>query len=297
MDDVQRAVVRALPFDNASHIGQYMLVSKAWYAFVKQAALADIVQPYHKQAPYVRVSIYPRRMQYAVALRVTYPCTQRYVYGIDFTTSQYEKGPPRPLYHTNLYQKYKLVRNVIIHGADCKPSHLILLYYVNMQPMQYRVIIVFAGWTRVSLHLPTLKALLDLAEANGVRVYFRASGSFSLYWARSLDEQLGTACWGRTCDYLEERAGPKEWPGDTIRCRRLPLAAVEHMPRPYDWQGYWGEEYEVTRIDGASLMLQGFYFDGVEQTWWSDDAEREGWCPCASCRARVPALSEVASMH
>ena len=84
-ENVQRAVVRALDLGNATHVGQYMLVSKAWSVFVKQAALEDIVNPYHKvtQTVTVKLLISPRH----VKLKVDYPPTQRFVFGLRFHIS------------------------------------------------------------------------------------------------------------------------------------------------------------------------------------------------------------------
>lgn len=86
-ENVQREIVRALDLDNATHVGRYMLVSKAWSIFVKKAALEDILHPYHKVTQYVMLMTSPHHNR--VSLYVTYPTTQRFVFGLRFTISRY----------------------------------------------------------------------------------------------------------------------------------------------------------------------------------------------------------------
>lgn len=155
-----------------------------------------------------------------------------------------------------------------------------------------------AAWGKEDVwrHLATLKGLLDLMEdcgdLNGPTLNFYSR--IDLYTARALDEGLGTNTWESEYHNIMEELCSQECPKRDVLCKREPLASVEHNPLPYDWDGDRVEE--VTGISKSSLMIRTRSSIGPDYNDYGM-IDSEGWCPCASCRARVPTLSEVESMH
>lgn len=59
--DVYPQIVRALDFNNAEHVGQWMLVNKAWYGLIRRApqfAFKSALEDHHRHKTKEHVYLY-----------------------------------------------------------------------------------------------------------------------------------------------------------------------------------------------------------------------------------------------